>query len=65
MKNIDIWLYLYIAIHMDHVLQHVWATLDAMMSAPVSRPALQRVRTSVSPNVNDIRRRSDVLMPLI
>ena len=65
MKNIGIWLYRYMAIHMDHMLHHVLAMLDAMMSAPVSRPALQRVRTPVSPSLNDIRLRSDLLTPWI
>jgi len=45
MKNIGIWLYRYMTMHVDHIL----AMLDAMLSDPVPRPALQRVRTSVSP----------------
>ena len=65
MKNIGIWLYRYMAIHMDHMRHHVLAMLDAMMPAPVSRPALQRVRTPVSPSLNDIRLRSDLLTPWI
>ena len=65
MKNIGIWLYRYMAIHVDHMLHHVLALLDAMMPAPVSRPALQRVRTPVSPSLNDIRLRSDFLTPWI
>ena len=65
MKNIGIWLYRYMAIHMDHMRHHVLAMLDAMMPAPVSRPALQRVRTPVSPHLNDIRLRSDFLTPWI
>jgi hypothetical protein len=65
MKNIDNWLYLYMAIHVDHMLHHGLALLDAMMSSPVSRPALQRVRTPVSPSLNDIRLRSDLLTPWI
>ena len=65
MKNISIWLYRHMAIHVDHILHHVLAMLDAMMPAPVSRPALQRVRTPVSPSLNDIRLRSDLLTPWI
>ena len=65
MKNIGIWLYRYMSIHMDHMLHHVLTMLDAMMPAPVSRPALQRVRTPVSPSLNDIRLRSDLLTPWI
>jgi len=65
MKNIVFWLYRYMAIHMDHMLHHVLAPLDAMMPDPVSRPALQRVRTPVSPHLNDIRLRSDFLTPWI
>ena len=65
MKNIDIWLYRYIAIHVDHMRHHVLAMLDAMMPAPMSRPALQHVRTPVSPSLNDIRLRSDFLTPWI
>ena len=65
MKNIGILLYRYMAIHVDHMRHHVWAMLDAMMPAPVSRPALQRVRTPVSPSLNDIRLRSDLLTPWI
>lgn len=65
MKNIGIWLYRYMAMHMDHMLYHVLAGLDALLPAPVSRPALQRVRTPVSPSLNDIRLRSDFLTPWI
>jgi hypothetical protein len=65
MKNIGIWLYRYIAIHVNHMLHDVLAMLEAMMSTPVSRPALQRVRTPVSPSLNDIRLRSDFLTPWI
>jgi hypothetical protein len=65
MKNIDIWLYRYMAIHVDHMLHHMLAMLDAMIPAPVPRPALQRVRTPVSPSLNDIRLRSDFLTPWI
>jgi hypothetical protein len=65
MKNIGIWLYRYIVIHMDHMLHDVLAVLDAMMPDPVSRPALQRVRTPRSPSLNDIRLRSDLLTPWI
>ena len=65
MKSIVIWLYRYIAIHVDHMLHHVLAMLDAMIPTPVSRPVPQRVRTSVSPSVNDIRLRSDFLTPWI
>jgi len=65
MKNIGIWLYRYMAIHMDHMRHHVLAMLDTMMPAPVSRLALQRVRTPVSPSLNDIRLRSDFLTPWI
>ena len=63
MKNLGIWLYRYMTIRMDHMLHHVSTMLDAMAPSPMSRPALQRVRTSVSPSVNDIRLRSDFLMP--
>jgi hypothetical protein len=63
MKNIGIWLYRYMAIHVDQTLHHLLALLEAMMPAPVSRPALQRVRTPVSPRLNDIRLRSDFLTP--
>src|SRR5215831_19660409 len=63
MKNLGIWLYRYIAIHMGYTLHHVSARLDAMAPSPVSKPALQRVRTPVSPSVNDIRLRSDFLTP--
>jgi hypothetical protein len=65
MKNIDNWLYRYMAIHMDHMRHHMLAMLDAMIPAPVSWPALQRVRTPVSPSLNDIRLRSDFLTPWI
>jgi hypothetical protein len=65
MKNIGNLLYRYMAVHMDHIRHHVLAMLDAMMPAPVSRPALQRVRTPVSPSLNDIRLRSDFLTPWI
>ena len=58
MKKTGIWLYRYMAIHVDHVLHHVLALLDAMLPAPVARPALRRVRTPVSPSLNDIRLRS-------
>ena len=54
MKNIVIWLYRYMAIHMHQM-------LDALAPFPMYRPAPQRVRTSVSPSVNDIRLRSDFL----
>jgi hypothetical protein len=65
MKNLGVWLYRYMAIHVDYMLHHVLTVLDAMMPAPVSRPALQRVRTPVSPSLNDIRLRSDFLTPWI
>ena len=52
MKNIDVWLYRYIAIRANHVLTHVSAMLGAMTPSPAYRPALQRVRTPVSPNLN-------------
>ena len=65
MKNIDVWLYRYIAIRANHVLTHVSAMLGAMTPSPVYRPALQCVRTPMSPSIDDIRRRSDVLTPLI
>jgi hypothetical protein len=65
MKQIGILLYRYMAIHMDHLLHHVLTALDAMMPALVSRPALQHVRTPVSPTLNDIRLRSDFLTPWI
>ena len=65
MKNIGIWLYRHMAIYMDPMLHRVLTVLDAMMPAPVSRLALQRVRTPVSPSLNDIRLRSDFLTPWI
>jgi hypothetical protein len=65
MKNIGIWLYRHMAIHTDHMLHHVLTTLDALMPAPMPRPALQRVRTPVSPSLNDIRLRSDFLTPWV
>jgi hypothetical protein len=65
MKNMGIWLYCHMAIHTDLMLHHMVTVLDAMMPAPVSRPALQRVRTPVSPSLNDIRLRSDFLTPWI
>jgi len=65
MKNLGICLYRYIAIRMGHMLHHVSAVLDALAPSPVSRPALQRVRTPVAPSVNDIRLRSDFLTPWI
>ena len=65
MKNMGIWLYCHMAIHTDLMLHHMLTVLDAMMPAPVSRPALQRVRTPVSPSLNDIRLRSDFLTPWI
>ena len=65
MKKVGIWLYRYMAIHVYHMRHHGLALLDAMMSSPVSRPALQRVRTPVSPSLNDIRLRSDLLTPWI
>ena len=65
MKNIGIWLYRYMAMHVNHVLHLVLTGLDAMTPSPVYRPALQRVRTPVSPSVNDIRLRSDFLTPWI
>ena len=65
MKNIGIWLYRYIAMRADHMRHHGLALLDAMLPALVSRPALQRVRTPVSPSLNDIRLRSDFLTPWI
>jgi len=61
MRNLGIWLYRYITMHMHHVS----AVLDAMMPSSVSKPALQRVRTPASPSVNDIRVRSDFLTPWI
>ena len=65
MKNMGIWLYCHMAIHTDLMLHHMVTVLDAMMPAPVSRPALQRVRTPVSPDLNDIRLRSDFLTPWV
>jgi hypothetical protein len=65
MKNIVLWLYRYMAIHVNQMLHHVLAVLDAIMPSPVSRPALQRVSRPVSPSVNDIRLRSDFLTPWI
>ena len=65
MKNIGIWLYRYMAMYIDHMLHHMLAMLDAMRPDPVPRPALQRVRTPVSPSLNDIRFRSDFLTPWI
>jgi hypothetical protein len=65
MKSIGIWLYRYMAIHVDYLLYHVLAPLDAMMPTPVSRPALQRVRTRVSPSLNHIRLKDNFLTPWI
>jgi hypothetical protein len=65
MKNIGVWLYRYIAIYVGHMRHHVLAMLDARRPALVPRPALQRVRTPVSPNVDDIRLRSDFLTPWV
>jgi hypothetical protein len=65
MRNIGIWLYRYMTIHMQNVLHHILAVLDALAPSPVSRPALQRVKAPVSPSVNDIRLRSDCLTPWI
>jgi hypothetical protein len=65
MKNIVIWLYRYMAIHMRQTLHQMLAVLNAMAPSPVYRPAPQRVRISVSPSVNDIRLRSDFLTPWI
>ena len=65
MKNIDTWLYRYIAIRIKHGLHHALAVLDALAPSPVYRPALQHVRTPVPPSVNDIRLRSDFLTPLV
>ena len=65
MKEIGIWLYRYMAMHVAHMLHHMLAMLDAMRPDPVPRLALQRVRTPVSPSLNDIRFRSDFLMPWI
>jgi hypothetical protein len=65
MKKIGIWLYRYMVIHVAQMLHHVLAMLDAMIPAPVSRPALQRVRIPVSPSLSDIRLRSDFLTPWI
>jgi hypothetical protein len=65
MKNIGIWLYHYMTIHMGRMRDHVLAMLDALRPAPGSRPALQRVRTPVSPSVDDIRLRSDFLTPWV
>ena len=65
MKSLGIWLYRYMAIRMGRMLHRVSAVLDAIMPSPVSRPALQRVRTPVAPSVNDIRLRSDFLTPWI
>jgi hypothetical protein len=65
MKKISIWLYRYMAIHVDHMLYHVLALLQALRPALVPRPALQRVRAPVSPGLNDIRLRSDWLTPWI
>jgi hypothetical protein len=61
MKNIGIWLYRYMAIHANRLRHLVWTVLDTTTPSPGYRPALQRVRTPVSPSVNDIRLRSDVL----
>jgi len=65
MRNLGILLYCYMAIYMSHVLHPVLAMLNAVTSSPAYRPALQRVRTPVSPSVNDIRLRSDFLTPWI
>jgi len=65
MKNIGFWLYRYMAIHINDALHHVWVMLDAMTPSPMYRPASQHVRTPVSPNLSDIRLRSDFLTPWI
>ena len=65
MKNIGTWLYRYVTINMAHRLHYVLALLDGLVPAPVYRPELQRVRTPISPDVNDIRLRSDFLTPMI
>jgi hypothetical protein len=65
MKNLSIWLYRYMAIHVNHVLRHVLAGLDTLAPSPPSRPAFQRVRTPVPPSISDIRLRSDFLTPWI
>ena len=47
MKSIGIWLYRYMAIHVDYLLYHVLAPLDAMMPTPcvqASSPACQDAR---------------------
>ena len=65
MEKLGIWLYRYIAMYANHALHHVLAVLDSLAPSPVYRPALQCVRTPVSPSVNDIRLRSDFLTPWI
>ena len=54
MNNIGNLLYSYMLIPLNKLLHHV---LDTMEPSPGSRPALQPVRTAVSPGVSDIRRR--------
>jgi hypothetical protein len=65
MKNLGVWLYRYMAIHMNHGLHHALAVLDSLAPSPVYRPALQHVRTPVPPSVSDVRLRSDFLTPVI
>jgi hypothetical protein len=57
MKNLGVLLYSYMAICIDHLLHYVMATLDALAPVPMYRPALQRVRTHVSPGASAIRLR--------
>ena len=65
MKNLGIWLYRNMAIHLNRKLHHVLAVLGALAPSPAYKPALQRGRTPVPPSVSDVRLRSDFLTPWI
>ena len=65
MKKLGIWLYRYMTININHGLLHVLAVLDSLAPSPGYRPALQRVRTPVSPSVSNVRVRNDFLTPWI
>jgi hypothetical protein len=49
MKNLGIWLYRYLAIHVNHMLHHVLVVPGSMAPSPMYRPAFQRLRTPVPP----------------
>jgi hypothetical protein len=62
MRDIVDLLYRYIAIYASYVWYHMLAMLAAQVPSPGARPALQRVRTPVSPSLDDVRRHNDFLM---